>query len=162
MPSRRKGDCIGYVDLDKLSFWDGKSSINGEEVWTFVKGHGQCYIISSHGRIARVAGGRGARPGRLLKPAPEGKAPRPEEDYFRVQLSVDGVHSMRYVHRLVAHAFLLTEHAWCDVHHIDHNVQNNHLDNLEWQDSDEHRRAAWHEYQQYGGRREGRNFGADD
>lgn len=160
---RHKGDSIGFIDPMKVEWWDGKSEPHSrKEEWTFVKEHSQCYIISTRARIARVCGGHGARVGRLLRHAPEGKAADPARDYLIVQLSVKGEHSMCRINRLVALAFKPTEYDWCDVHHIDHDPQNNNVENVEWQDSLEHRQDASAEADRYGGRRGGIQYGRSD
>lgn len=41
-------------------------------------------------------------------------------------------HKMLYVHRIVAEAFLDNDDSLNEVNHKDENVQNNHVDNLEW------------------------------
>lgn len=52
--------------------------------------------------------------------------------YCQVPLSHNGKVSYRYVHRLVAEAFLSNEFNLPEVNHLDENKSNNNLDNLEW------------------------------
>lgn len=64
--------------------------------------------------------------GRILSPY---KMPN---GYIQVQLSKNEKREKRYVHRLVATAFLQNERNLSDVNHIDGNKSNNDVENLEW------------------------------
>lgn len=55
--------------------------------------------------------------------------------YAYVNLSKDGAKSMRRVHRLVAEAFLTNPLDLPDVHHVDHQRDNNRIENLRWVDA---------------------------
>ncbi len=57
------------------------------------------YEVSDEGQVRRVSGGRGAKPGRILRPA---TTPR---GYLIVSLYRDGRSRMRKVHRLLCTAF---------------------------------------------------------
>lgn len=52
--------------------------------------------------------------------------------YLMVSLQKDGKRSPRYVHRLVAEAFVDNPEEKPVVNHIDHNTKNNSAENLEW------------------------------
>jgi hypothetical protein len=52
--------------------------------------------------------------------------------YFQVHLWNDGKRFKRYIHRLVAEAFVRNTNGKPHVNHIDGNRQNNSSDNLEW------------------------------
>ena len=84
------------------------------------------YSISSHGRVARIAGGQGARP--LLR-----KQDVESTGYVRVRLSENGIRLRLSVHRLVALAFLgpppTKKH---QVAHYDGVKTNNRAENLRW------------------------------
>lgn len=56
----------------------------------------------------------------------------PKTGYCQQLLRKDGRSVMRYVHRLVAEAFLPKPSVLCEVNHIDGNKQNNAASNLEW------------------------------
>lgn len=156
--TRYKGDAK-FVDPSSIEFWDGKAIPEDQEVWAFVSECDSLYMVSNYGRVIRVAGGRGAQVGRLLTPAPEIQKGKPT-GYLIVGLKrADGKRINYYLHRLVAIHFHPTEHQWCDVHHIDHNPANCRADNLEWQDSLEHRQQAYAEFQRHGGYGTGRRYG---
>lgn len=53
-------------------------------------------------------------------------------NYKRVILRVDGKAYSRYIHRLVAEAYIPNPENKPQVNHIDGDRENNHVDNLEW------------------------------
>lgn len=56
-----------------------------------------------------------------------------ENGYMKVNLyDVDGKCKKKYVHRLVAIAFIPNPNNYSEVNHIDCDKTNNHVDNLEW------------------------------
>lgn len=52
--------------------------------------------------------------------------------YLHVGLYKDGKHYDKYIHRLVAEAFIPNPNNLQEVNHKDENKFNNHVDNLEW------------------------------
>lgn len=52
--------------------------------------------------------------------------------YYQVVIKSNGKSKTRYIHRLVAEAFVLNPEDKPYVNHIDGNKLNNHADNLEW------------------------------
>ena len=48
----------------------------------------------------------------------------------------------KYVHRIVASAFIPNPHGYLTVDHIDGNTENNHVDNLQWCTSQENSKLA--------------------
>lgn len=84
--------------------------------------------------------------GKLLKPQ-IGKYSKkrnyPEVDrYYFVHLRYNGKHYNRYVHRLVAQAFIPNPENKPEVNHIDTDIFNNHAHNLEWVTSKENAHHA--------------------
>lgn len=63
--------------------------------------------------------------------------------YYTVALHHDGVRKDRYVHRLVALAFLPNLNNLKYVNHKDHNTHNNTIENLEWCTSSENARHSY-------------------
>ena len=63
---------------------------------------------------------------RILKPATH------ERGYLFVQLCVNKKIMRRYIHRLVAEAFISNPQHKETVNHIDGNKKNNNIENLEW------------------------------
>ena len=66
------------------------------------------------------------------------------ERYEKVVLKIDGKSTMKYIHRLVAEAFIPNPHNKATVNHIDGNKMNNCVSNLEWATQSENN---YHSYQ---------------
>lgn len=105
-----------------------------KEVWKPVVGYEGLYEVSSEGRVKSLArvvkGGRGMRniivDSKILKQS--GK----EGGYRLVSLSKGGIAKSKYVHRLVAEAFLENPLNNPQVNHINENKADNLVSNLEW------------------------------
>ena len=52
--------------------------------------------------------------------------------YYQVKLYKDGKKSNKYVHQLVANAFISNPKNCSEINHIDYNKENNCVENLEW------------------------------
>ena len=63
--------------------------------------------------------------------------------YYTVALHQNGQRKDRYVHRLVALAFLPNPNNLSYVNHKDHNIHNNNVNNLEWCTSSENARHSY-------------------
>lgn len=90
------------------------------ELWKPVKDYENFYMISNYGNIKNV------KTNKKLKAAID------KDGYFRVHLSKNGKGKMKYIHRLVAEAFIPNLNNDIHVNHKDENKQNNNVDNLEW------------------------------
>lgn len=88
------------------------------EEWKQVVGYEGLYEVSNKGR---VKGKNGIR-----------KAYDNGNGYMKVTLSKDGVERGRYIHRLVAEAFIPNRNNYRCVNHKDECKNNNNVDNLEW------------------------------
>ena len=80
------------------------------------------YIVNSDGTIYSN------KSNKLLKPQKKGRG------YLGVLLRVGGKVLQRYVHRLVAEKYLPNPHNLPEVNHIDGDITNNDVSNLEWCD----------------------------
>lgn len=95
------------------------------EEWRPVVGYEGVYEVSSIGRVARVAGGRGATPG-IKKLATQLRG------YKQVALSKDNVQRTRNVHQLVAEAFLGPRPEGMEVCHNNQKHGDNRVENLRY------------------------------
>ena len=99
------------------------------EVWRDVVGYEGLYKVSNKGNVRSVARkdsiGRKCG-GRMLKPLSH------KVGYLQVQLHKNGKMKNKYIHRLVAEAFIPNLNNLPEVNHIDEIKDNNELSNLEW------------------------------
>ena len=96
------------------------------EIWRKVQDFPD-YSVSNLGRVRRDTGGRGAKPGRILKPSKDANG------YACVNLWRKNAQVKHYIHRLVALAFLGA--APSEAHHIAHwdgDGMNANVKNLRW------------------------------
>ena len=105
-----------------------------DEQWKPIEGFEGYYEISNQGRIRSVdrrcrthstEAGRRVK-GQLMKPTDNGNG------YLVIHLKKNGKRISRYIHRLVAEAFLEMPTGSNVVDHIDYNKKNNAVDNLQW------------------------------
>ena len=78
------------------------------------------YQVSNIGRIRNISTGRILKPGQNTS------------GYLQVVLCDNNIRKTSYVHRLVACEFTDNPDNKADVDHIDHNKQNNFINNLRW------------------------------
>ena len=102
-----------------------------EEIWRPIEGYEGLYEISSYGRVKsvdRYDRRNQFRKGKLLKNKDNGNG------YLICSLSKNGIVKNKYIHRLVAEAFIERANGLYEVNHKDENKKNNSVDNLEWCD----------------------------
>ena len=104
------------------------------EQWKPVYGYEGIYEVSSHGRVrsldrtvTRSDGQVRHLEGKVLR-----TPPMQPSGYPFVNLRAQGKHRIRYVHSLVAEAFIGTRPEGMEVCHYDGNKTNNHVDNLRY------------------------------
>lgn len=93
--------------------------------WRDIEGYEGKYVVSESGQIASLKY-RNSDKFKLLKQAPNSRG------YLAVCLYKDGKKKTKPVHRLTATAFKDNPDNKPQVHHIDHNILNNHKVNLMW------------------------------
>ena len=105
------------------------------EIWKDVIGYDNVYQISNLGRVRSLNrtdvdchGRMQKRKGKLIKPTENSNG------YLRVYLAYRGKKEKRFIHRMVAEAFVPNSDPDINdiVNHMDCNPKNNKYDNLEW------------------------------
>lgn len=91
-----------------------------KEIWKDVCGYENYYQISNYGQVKRKDSNY------ILKNQ------RKPNGYLYVSLYANKISSKKYIHRLVAEAFLSNDLKLAQVNHIDGNKKNNIVTNLEW------------------------------
>lgn len=104
-----------------------------QEVWKPVKGFEGIYEVSTFGCVRGIErkiicknGSPKTIKAKILNPKISNSG------YFEVNLHCLNKQKMRYVHRLVAEAFIPNPENKEEVNHIDENKTNNRAENLEW------------------------------
>lgn len=99
------------------------------EIWKDIVGFEGFYKVSNRGNVYSVErkNARGVnRGGRILKPRYD------KDGYLRVTLCKNGKQKTRFIHRLVASAFVPNQNGYPEINHRDENKVNNYAKNLEW------------------------------
>ena len=112
------------------------------EEWKDIKGYEGLYQVSNYGEersLDRIVIDKNGREmcfkGKILKPNDNGNG------YLFVVLSKNGDVKNHLVHKLVAETFIPNPNNYEEVHHKDHNTNNNRVENLEWIPNERHRES---------------------
>lgn len=79
------------------------------------------YEVSSSGKVRNIKSGRERK-----------MFPNIKTGYLQVSLAKNSKYTLKYIHRLLAEAFLPNPNNLKRVSHINGNKQDNNLDNLKW------------------------------
>lgn len=104
------------------------------EEWRPVRGLEDNYEVSNLGRVRRIKSGCGTYEGRILNFLNHSNG------YVIAPMTLNSKKHRRYVHRMVAEAFIPNPDGKPEVNHIDGNKHNNCVDNLEWATRSENNR----------------------
>lgn len=135
---RIKEKLISEINENSLFFIkNNQADFEKYEVWKPVVGYEDFYEVSNLGRVRSLdryvkLGGRQNSDQLVLK---KGKILSEKDNghgYKAVHLTINRITKDKYVHRLVAQAFLSNQNNFPEVNHKDENPANNCLDNLEW------------------------------
>ena len=118
---------------------------NKEEIWRDVIDFNGIYQVSNKGRIKSVKRKVNSRYGEY-KTVPEKYLALNKDKnthYISITLSLNCKRITRFIHRLVAEAFIDNPENKCCVNHIDGDVTNNCVENLEWVTMSENSKHAY-------------------
>lgn len=112
-----------------------------------IKGCEGFYEINEFGKVRSVNRIVEIKDGGIRKyDGKELKQVMDKDGYTIVRLSKNCIHKMMKVHRLVANVFLPNPDNLPQVHHLNHDIKDNRVQNLQWvtraEQMDEHLRAA--------------------
>lgn len=103
-----------------------------DEIWKDIPEFKGYYQASNLGSIRRIANYSNQHSDWELEKPKILKAKDNGKGYLYVILSINGIHYQRYIHRLVAQAFLDNINNYKEINHKDGNKKNNNVSNLEW------------------------------
>lgn len=103
-----------------------------EEIWKDIKGYEGLYQVSNTGKVKSLErkvkhwqGGYLTKKEIVLKSSIS-------KGYLVISLYKNGIQIRKYIHRLVAEAFIPNPDNLPQINHIDENKMNNCVENLEW------------------------------
>lgn len=95
------------------------------EEWKDIEGYEGLYQVSNEGRVKSLNFNH-TKQEKILK------CTKTKDGYLRVGLYQDWKQVRKYIHRLVAEAFIENPNNYKEVNHKDEDKTNNHVENLEW------------------------------
>ena len=106
-----------------------------QEIWKPIKGFEELYQISNLGRAKRIGFYKKTNNGKIVYIKNEKMLkPTNYKKYMRLNLCNKSKRTPKYIHRLVAEAFIPNPYCYSEINHKDNDPSNNYVDNLEWCD----------------------------
>ena len=107
-----------------------------KEIWKPVKDFEKYYMISNKGNLKSIIKRQYSFKDKKIIETKEEKYLKLTNDrgYKKIILSLNGKRYLKYIHRLVAEAFIPNPNNYKEVNHIDSDPSNNCVENLEWCD----------------------------
>ena len=107
-----------------------------QEIWKPVKNFEDLYSVSNLGNVISIGRYQYNINKKEKKYISISKKLKFVEDrgYFKLHLSKDGKRTTKYIHQLVAEAFIPNPNNYREINHKDSDPSNNKVDNLEWCD----------------------------
>ena len=107
-----------------------------KEIWKPVKDFEKYYMISNKGNLKSIIKRQYSFKDKKVIETKEEKYLKLTNDrgYEKIILSLNGKRYLKYIHRLVAEAFIPNPNNYKEVNHIDSDPSNNCVENLEWCD----------------------------
>ena len=102
------------------------------EIWKPIENFENEYEISNMGNVRSKTRFIHYADGRIIKRNGIIRKPVEVRGYLQINLSKNGQTIRKYVHDLVAQAFIPNPHGYTEINHKDYNKHNNCVDNLEW------------------------------
>lgn len=115
-----------------------------QEIWKSIDGFDGYYEVSNMGKIKTCKHSFIRKDGKPFSVSEKIiKGNKDTKGYLQVELKKDGVRTIKFIHRLVAEAFIENEQNKEQVNHKDGNKLNNCVSNLEWVTCRENIHHAW-------------------
>ena len=105
-----------------------------QEIWKPIKEFENHYEISNYGNVRSLYKYDVNKRKYILRKIPYNMEDVNDRGYLKLHLKINGKRKTKYIHRLVAEAFIPNPKKYKEVNHIDSNPSNCNVNNLEWCD----------------------------
>ena len=105
-----------------------------QEIWKPIKEFENHYEISNYGNVRSLYKYDVNKRKYILRKVPYNMKVVNDRGYLKLHLKINGKRKTKYIHRLVAEAFIPNPKKYKEVNHIDSNPSNCNVNNLEWCD----------------------------
>ena len=114
-----------------------------QDIWRPIENYNDYYSISNLGKVRSESRWRNSGGGGYIQSDKILKANKVGNGYWAVGLHRKGKVQMNYIHRLIANGFIPNPLKKMEVNHIDGNITNNNIANLEWVTREENMQHAY-------------------